>query len=364
MMRMPQRQRGLTMVELLVALALSTVIALAAVAALVVSRRGFTSVDAASELRDNGRFAASMLQRITAQAGYLDWQFAMVNRLPQDLADPPPSVMGFNNAKIVSSTTPIDDINPTNAAAASNNNRSGNCNTAAAAGCSDILVVRYQPQGIPGAAPTGSPAVTPSDGTMIDCSGRPVIGAPTIRDEQGISILHVEEHRGEPTLMCTAGARRMFNNVLTYFWEQPIPVVSNVENFQVLYGTDGVSPGLAPTAATDSVPDRYLRADQMTVPANPIATNQNWRRVRSVRIGLVLRGPVGSQQESDSSTIFPLGLGKESSTGTDGHAMSSANDPGTRYSPPADNRLRQTLTFTVYLHNDLGLCGGKACTVQ
>lgn len=364
MMRMPARQRGLTMVELLVALALSTVIALAAVAALVVSRRGFTSVDAASELRDNGRFAASMLQRITAQAGYLDWQFAMVNRLGEDLANPPPNISGFNNALIVSSTTPIDDANPTNAAAAQNGNRSGDCNTLAGGGCSDILVVRYQPQAIPGAAAAGSPPMPPSDGSMIDCSGRPLAAAPTSRDDQGISIFHIAAHRNEPTLMCTFGTQRMLNGALTYTWEPAIPIVSNVENLQVLFGTDGVSPGVPPTTAIDSVPDRYLRADQMLVPGNQAATNQNWRRVRSVRIGMILLGPVGSQQGSDTVEYFPFGLGKESSTGTEGHGMSSTADPGTRYTPLADNRMRQTLTFTIYLHNDQGLCVGKACAVQ
>ncbi|MFN5940974.1 MAG: PilW family protein, partial [Polaromonas sp.] len=52
-----RRSLGLTLVELLVALAISAVIALAAISALIVSRQGFTTVDAASQLRDNARFA-------------------------------------------------------------------------------------------------------------------------------------------------------------------------------------------------------------------------------------------------------------------------------------------------------------------
>eukprot|EP01136_Pigoraptor_vietnamica_P037249 Opistho-1_new@104946 len=65
-------QKGLTMVELLVALTLSGLIALAAIAALTVARRGFTTVDSASQLRDNARFASDLVQRIAAQAGYQD----------------------------------------------------------------------------------------------------------------------------------------------------------------------------------------------------------------------------------------------------------------------------------------------------
>ena len=60
----PLRQQGLTLVELMVAMAISLLITLAAVAALIVSRQGFTALDASSQLRDNGRFAADLLQRL------------------------------------------------------------------------------------------------------------------------------------------------------------------------------------------------------------------------------------------------------------------------------------------------------------
>ncbi|KAB7535791.1 hypothetical protein ET532_027825, partial [Verminephrobacter sp. Larva24] len=76
------------------------------------------------------------------------------------------------------------------------------------------------------------------------------------------------------------------------------PIISGVENFQVLYGVDGIGPAnTAVPGTTDRVVDRYLRADQLTVsgsqPAsiNKAATYANWRRVRSIRIGVVLRCP-------------------------------------------------------------------------
>ena len=89
--------RGLTLVELLVAMAVGLVVVLAAISALSVARRGFTTVDAASQLRDNGRFAADMIQRIGVQAGYKDVFFA-ATRPKSAASDPPPSVMGFNDA--------------------------------------------------------------------------------------------------------------------------------------------------------------------------------------------------------------------------------------------------------------------------
>ena len=125
------------------------------------------------------------------------------------------------------------------------------------------------------------------------------------------------------------------------------PLIEGVESFQVLYGVDGVIPGRATPATTKPtlIANRYLRADQMVVPGNALATDNNWRRVRSVRIGMVLRGPPNSSQEPAARPVFhPLGI-----------AMGSTGDPGSIFLPTADGRLRQTATFTVYLRNDQSL---------
>ena len=66
--RLPRAQAGLTLIELMVAMVISLVIVLAATAALLIARQGFTSVDAASQLRDSARFAQDVLQRLGVQA--------------------------------------------------------------------------------------------------------------------------------------------------------------------------------------------------------------------------------------------------------------------------------------------------------
>ena len=136
------------------------------------------------------------------------------------------------------------------------------------------------------------------------------------------------------------------------------PLVQGVENFQVLYGVDGVAPGntVVPIAAApDSIPERYLRADQLTVAGNDIATYANWRRVRSIRIGVVLRGAPGSAVDRTSQTFNPLGVSKGSPSGTPGSAFAdNTNDPGTVFAAAADGRLRQAMTFTVHLRNFQG----------
>ena len=322
-------QTGLTLVELLVALVISTVIAIAAVSALIVSRRGFSTVDAAAQLRDNVRFSTDLIQRLVVQAGYEDAKFLTT---PVDRgANPDPNISGFNNA-IVTTTNPATAFT---------------ARTAGSVGYgSDVLVLRYQ-------AGETFPGSGVSDNTMIDCAGKPAAALPVDANDRLLSVFYVDISEGEPTLMCiTAGA------TAGTFVSQPI--VRGVENFQVLYGVDGVVPNTAPVAgaASDSIADRYLRADQMVVsPADPVGTNANWRRLRSIRIGMVIRGPAGTSQDTATQTFYPLGQGKNSATGTLGSAMSAANtlDPATVFTPTPDTRLRQTVTFTIHLRNEQGL---------
>jgi type IV pilus assembly protein PilW len=346
------RQNGLTMVELLVALVISLLIALAAIAALTVARQGLTTVDAASQLRDNGRFTADLLQRLGVQSGFKDvWYASRPATEVESAADLPPNIMGFNNS-LVSASSPLTVA------------------TARTAGVdgygSDVLIMRSQLVQL-------SAESNVADGSMIDCNGNSLIAAgsaSSTRGERMASILSVAVSNGEPSLMCTT-----VNSAGAIAAAQPI--IEGVENFQVLYGTEGVTAGTAPAStygitagapapatsaawatwagSINQAPSRYFRADQMTVSGNTVATNANWRRVRSLRIGMVLRGPPNSAQSTGTQTLYPFGAAKSTSTGTAGSALSSANDINTVFVAPADGRLRQVVTFTVHLRNSQGL---------
>lgn len=322
-------QRGFTMVELLVAMVISLLIALAAISALTVTRQGFTTVDASSQLRDNGRFISDLIQRLGVQSGFKDTVNAAYPAPAGNTApavDPDPNITGVNNA-LVSASDPFN-------ASTARTTLDG----------SDILILRYQ------AAET-FPGSGVADGAMINCMGRSTTAPPAGRYDRIGSVLHVAISQGEPTLMCTVVAGVGFDTQ---------PLISGVENFQVLYGVDGVTAGTAPPVTptavqNDTVPESYLRADQLVVAGNPIATNANWRRVRSLRIGIVLRGPVNSAQDNTAQTYYPFGPAPSSSGGAKGSAMSSGSDTGTVFTPTADGRLRQVVTFTVHLRNDQGL---------
>lgn len=325
------RQTGLTLIELLVALVISSVIAIAAISALVVSRQGFSTVDAASQLRDNARFASDMLQRFGVQAGFNDINDA-TTVWPKDASglpanNPVPNIGGFDNATI-SESDPM------------NNSTARTVTTSLGYG-SDILILRYQ------AAET-FPGSNISDRSMIDCFGTPVTVLPTAPLVRNANIIHVGLGvNGEPGLRCKTD-------------DAPTPsqeLVRGVENFQVLYGVDGVTAGVYAVGAKTNVTTNYLRADQMVVPADPTGekTNSNWRRVRSLKIGMVIRGPLGSAQQAISQTYYPLGKAPGSAGGAAGSALSSSNDKGTAFTPPADTRLRQVVSFTIHLRNEQGL---------
>ena len=327
------RQRGLTLVELLVAVTLGLLVTLAAVASLLIGRQGFTSVDQSSQLRESSRFAASLIQRIVIQAGYevhrngsvdSEWRyFCSGTGLPcgDRNGDKNPGVVGFDNALVGTLTLPTGLVS---------DNRPAGCGSVTDTSClngSDILAVRYWGDGVAGAAV--------GDGSMINCSGASESDGPV----PAYSIFHVARGAsGEPTLACSYRDS-------TGAWRGPVPLMQGVEGFQVLYGVDNVAPGVVPPVGdtdTDQVPDRYLRASQLTVTGDPNATMDNWRRVRTVRIGLLLRGEPNSaiDRAATAQTYDVLGAG-----------FTAGSDVGAGLNVPADGRLRQTMVFTVYLHN-------------
>lgn len=350
------KQLGFTLVELMVALALSLLVVAASVSALLVSRQGFTSIDAASQLRDNARFATDFITRLSVQSGFKDTKY--VDTASHSLfksigtpSDPDTPVFGFNNAILGTGTDPIG--------ASVSNSRNTSCIAADGTACangSDILVLRYQ-AGSKNTDSTPGSGSGEIDDAMFNCAGIREVFTPTSPSDVIESMLYVgfSGMNREPTLMCKyrSGSGASWVN-------QSTPLVQGVESFQILYGTDGVVAASIPVARAplgvlpnipplsgqpDSVPDNYLRADQLTVAGNVAATKENWRRVRSLRIGLVVRGPVGSAQAPASQRLYPF-----SPSGT------LANPPAAFSSTfldiaASDTRVRQVVTFTVYLHN-------------
>ncbi len=341
------RPRGFTLVELLVAMAVGLVLVMAAAAALLVSSRGYTLVDAAAQLRHNASFAASLVSRVASQAGFVDLPFATTAVTATELAVAEPAVLGFNNATVSQSAGgSIATIRSTNLPVDTLFVKPWSAGTAGAG--SDVLVLRYQPVG----ADAGR---SRSDGSMVDCSGSAPNTPSTSRQDTAINVFFVaDDVDGEPALFCytldnLATSQRMR-------FESRLALVRGVESLQVLYGVQARAPVNANavlTSSEDGVPYAYLRADQLVVggDASSPATRKNWRLVRSLRIGMVLRGAPQRQATQSPRMLYPLGLAKASAQGATGSAFASVADPGTLFSVPDDGRLRAVETFTVHLRN-------------
>lgn len=331
------RQAGVTLVELLVAMTVGLLVTIVALSTLILSRSGYSAVDSTTQLVDRERFVVDSLSRVIAQAGFQDYSTpVLVTRsISKKLGgDPEPDLFGWNNAFY----TQLNNLAISDSSASppiTDGNRPTKCGTISDTSClngSDILVVRFQ----------GSGTVASPDGTMLDCMGNAEPGIITgDLNERAANILYVarDSNTGEPSLYCS------YYKMSTGAWVSGQPLIEGVESMQLLFGTDNVVPTTAPTyvaADQDTVADRWLRADQLRVTGNDSATRENWRRVRAVRVGLLLRGPVASAQERVTATFAPLGP-----------VYSSSADTGSSLSTAADGRLRRVVNFTVHLRNNL-----------
>jgi len=303
------------LVELMVAMVLSLLVVMAAVAALTFSRQGFRSVDTASQLRDNGRFAESIMRRMILQAGFLNTQYAVSIgsdfNTTTTLAQP--NIKGFDNAKYTENlATGVTTTGPSNGLNGS-----------------DMLIARYQ------SGDTNSD----DNQVMINCAGG-VTTPPIDSTQRMVSVFHVDTNSttNEPSLMCSYNS---FTSGSTETWDTR-PLIEGVEVIQILYGVDGVTANAAPTITETVIPTQYMRASELTVSGNEAATFANWKRVRSIRVGMVLRGPGGSAPDSAVPAQYPLGKSG---------LMNVAADTGSVRAAQTDGRLRQTVTFTVHLRN-------------
>lgn len=298
----PSREAGLTLIELLVALAISMVIVIAAAAFFLGSSRSRDTQDAAGTLQENARFATDIITKSIQQAGYQNYIWSTVGASMRREVSPPadgePDLRGYNNSATNGSDNGVHNRTT---------NRVNN---------SDTLIVRFQGSG------TGA-----GDGSMIDCRGKP-LPEPDLLVTRGFSIFEVRPGSTtvEPELRCKYGSTA--TGTLIFNAE---PIVRGVESLQFMYGVD---------TDNDTVIDRWRNAAEVD------AATQ-WPQVRAVRVGMVLRSPdrvTVTSSAAGTTTVAPLG------------AAFSQNLPAAPDSlvvDPKDGRLRKVVTFTVNLRNTL-----------
>lgn len=284
---MTARQGGLAVVEILVAMALSLLVALAAASLLHASNGDFLHNGANTRIDDSGRFALALIGQSLRQAGYPGEPGAAA-AMPLPLA-----VEGRDAASVAANADGLGAPQP-------------------AVNGSDALAIRYAPGAIAEAA---------SGSAMLNCAGFPANPG-----EWAWSIFYVAQASdGVAELRCKYKG--------LHGWGADA-VIRGVDAFQVLYGIDTDTP-------RDNVPNLYLSASAIdardaALPVAEQATRPNWRRVASVRFALLLHGEPGSRPDGalGSYELLP------------GVHIDEAGLP-----PDMQHRARRLFTATVALRN-------------
>jgi type IV pilus assembly protein PilW len=298
-MRPSAREAGMTLAELMVALAIGLGIVLAAGRLLVLANGAYTAQVESAGIDDGGRFATDLIGRAVRQAGAVDPD--MVVAAP----DTAPVRLAGLDARTLSRTSPaIADPLP------------------AAVNGSDVLAVRF-----PGAGPAPD-----GDGSVVDCAGFSVAAG-----EEGWSIFYVARNgEGDAELRCKyRGSTHWSADAL----------VGGVDGFQVLYGVDTDDP-------PDGVANRYLNASGVDVLDAHLAglgeaefnRRTHWKRIVGVRVALLLHGSRPSRMASGTARYDLFGAGYADAAGAD--------DPGSSLDEArmtTDLRRRERRLFTFFI---------------
>lgn len=356
----PQRQRGLSLIELMVALTIGMLITVTIGYVYLNAARVFRSLDAASRIQDNVRYAFERISYDVRMAGFAGCSYrTFANVLnppatwPQGLFDI--AVVGYESGV---STLPSDvtgvsggdaltlvradnsreyivqSHNPTAAQlqlTANHDLKQGellvvtDCSHAALFQMTNVnnntISTVVHNTGNSNPAPGNC---TKGFGLPVNCAntnGTAYTFAPGSRIFRVSAFTYYigTNASGEPALFRRAlGVSG--NNAATVADE----VIDGIENMQILYGVD-----TSPTA--DGVVDSYVSADQVTTTAPGATTSAQWQRVLAVRIHLLAVSTASQQVNTQIQPYVYVG-----NTVT-----------------PADRRMRKAFTTTIAIRNRL-----------
>ncbi len=274
-MRLPARRAGgMTLVEMLVALAVGLGVLLGAGRLLAHANATYAAQVEAAAVDDGGRYALELVGRALRQAASVDPEALLGAAAPDTL---PARLAGLDASSVGRTTPGIDAPLPD------------------AANGSDVLAVRF-----PGAGPAPD-----GDGSTVSCAGFTVA-----QGEEGWSVFHVARNAdGEAELRCKyRGAAN---------WSADA-VVAGVDGFQLLYGIDTDEP-------RDGVPNRYVNADAIraldaalgAADTHDLNRRTWWKRVASVRVALLLHGARATRAQPGSADFDLFGPAHAAEAGSD-----------------------------------------------
>jgi type IV pilus assembly protein PilW len=310
------RERGLSLAELLVAMAVGLLVLLCAGSLLASANRAQAEQAEAAEMEEAGNFALETIARSVRQVAFVSWDAGLQGAATDPAA--PASIAGLDDHVV---------------------GKAGEGIAQASAGGvlgSDILVLGF------GGAGQGERG----DGSITSCGGFGVG-----EGGQGWSIFYVAySSAGEAELRCKYRGQASWG---------ADAIVGGVDTFQVLYGLDTDNPpdGVANVylnARAVQALDQVLAIEGGTPAARAADFNRKtwWKRVVSLKVGLVLHGR-GAARRGEAPALFEV-FGKAYADAQGGA------DPGTRIDesmlPPAlQGRARRVFATTVALRNRVAL---------
>lgn len=309
----PEREAGLTLVELMISITLGLIIVMAATALLLSSKSGYIQQDESARMDDAGRYAIESIARAVRQAAYVNWDSSEAPVVATDAVSP--NIRGL-------------DANSLNAAAnglTSPLNRSING--------SDVLAIRF----------FGAGTGTHGDGTMVNCAGFGVpapANAAAAENARGWSIFYVaQESSGEHSLYCKYRGENGW---------AVAAIAHGVDSFQVLYGVDTDGDGL-PNQVLNAAGVDALDAAPPPSGGGGGSAGSHWKKVVTVKVALLLRGTNGARTDT-TNAVYDL-FGEDYS---DAHA---SDDRGVRVDernlPQAlRNKPRRIYVSTIQLRNE------------
>jgi type IV pilus assembly protein PilW len=329
---------GLTLVELMIAMALSLLLMGGAIGIFIGSKQAYRTEDAMSRNQEAGRFAISALSQQIRSAGYAGCS-NLADIKPNVIASPAPAEGFSNNSLIIGY-----DGGSTNASNAGSTWE--NTTSITWVPKTDIITVSHG--GDCGADSTGNMGMTnenihladaascqfkAGDALLItDCESADLFRATSVSESTGkISISHSTAANTSDALSRAykSGATVLRFLQATYFigttpYRNPAlyridingnseDVIDNVEDMQIEYGVDN---------GDDGIIDEYKKASAIT----------NWKGVLSARLSLLIRSEDGALSAPQTVTF-------------NGAAVNVSGD--------ADKRLRTIFNATVSLRNRL-----------
>ncbi|MFT0211622.1 PilW family protein [Pseudomonas sp. F1_0610] len=229
-------QKGLSLVELMVALAIGMFLVLGIIQVFLTSRDSYSVNEGIARLQENGRFSLDFLTQSLRQAGYIDPK--TIDTLPYAIIPPKDKGCSFDTSYCTADAKDTDRIS-----------------------------LAFQPP-------------INADGKRYDCAGK------VVSDNQGviINVYTVVETPTEtnPTAKSLACKSKEYDGkeTITSTYADGI-LVEGVDTLQIQYG-------LADKINSESV-TRYVSANDV----------DNWNIVRSVRVAVIVNSSLNSTQASE-----------------------------------------------------------------